>query len=185
MFYRTLQRQLAAHMNDTFGTREQHPRTTASLARQDRNQRRQARLATKVKQALCKYRHGSLHLFLTTAISGTPRRRTPQMQPDEHLDLDIGSLHALDWAERAWLHQAMDDLNTVLRNTLVARTEYEDYMQTRGIVINVEQHERRRRAHSLILGTLWALLYEMKRVSGCMLQLAQETIQYTVGFEML
>ena len=106
------------------------------------------------------------------------------MRPDEYLELNDDSLHELDWAGKAWLRAAMDDFNTVLKNTLAARNEYEDYMRARGIVVNVEQHERRRRAHSIILGTLWALLYEMKRVGGCMLQLAQETIQYTVGFEM-
>ncbi len=50
MFYRTLQRQHAAHMNDTFGTRQQPPiRTTAARDRQDRNLKRQARLAAKEK----------------------------------------------------------------------------------------------------------------------------------------
>ena len=66
-------------MNDTFGTKQPHPPTPAFLARQDRNKGRHARVAAKVKQALRKYRHGSLHLFLTAAISGTPRRRTPIM----------------------------------------------------------------------------------------------------------
>ena len=79
---------------------------------------------------------------------------------------------------------AMDDFNTVLKNTTAPRTDYEEYMRTLGDIGNAGQHERRRRAHSIILTTLWALLYEMKRVNGCMLQRAQETIQYAVGFDM-
>ena len=106
-------------------------------------------MAAKVKQALRKYRHGSLHLFLTAAISGTPRRRTPLMEPDEHLDLDVESLHELDWAQRGWLRVAMDDFNTVLKNTTEPRTGYEDYVHTLGQIRNAHQHERRRRAHSI------------------------------------
>ncbi len=101
MFNRALQRQLAAHMNDTFGTKQPHPPTPALLQRQENNKRRHARVAAKAKQALRKYRHGSLHLFLTAAIFGTPRPRTPSMQPDEHLELNDESLHELDWQERS------------------------------------------------------------------------------------
>jgi hypothetical protein len=94
------------------------------------------------------------------------------MRPDEYLELNDDSLHELDWAGKAWLRAAMDDFNTVLKNTTVPRTDYEDYIRTAGTNMNGEQHERRRRAHSIILGTLWAILYEMRRVGRCMLQLA-------------
>jgi hypothetical protein len=111
------------------------------------------------------------------------------MRPDEYLELNEPSLHELDWAEKAWLRAAMDDFNTALKNTTEARLEYETYVQNlvyrdAGDIINVEQHERRRRAHSIILTTFWTLLYEMKRVNGCMLQRAQEFIQHAVGYDM-
>ena len=125
IFHRALQRQLAAHMSDIFGTKQTHPTTPAILARQDRNKRRHARVAAKVKQALSKYRHGSLQHFLTAAISGTPRRRIPQIQPDEYMALAVESMHELDWAERGWLRLAMDDFNTVMTNTTAPRTGYE------------------------------------------------------------
>ena len=178
MFHRTLQRQLAAHMSDTFGTKQTHPTTPAILARQDRTKRRHARVAAKVKQALSKYRHGSLQYFLTAAISGTPRRRTPQIQPDEYMALEVESMHELDWAERGWLRVAMDDFNTVMNNTTAPRTGYEQYIRTSQDTGNAGQHEmnltlRRCRAHSVILTTLWALLGQMKRVNGCMLQHAR------------
>ena len=180
MFHRTLQRQLAAHMSDIFGTKQTHPTTPAILARQDRNKRRHARVAAKVKQALSKYRHGSLHYFLTAAISGTPRRRTPQIQPDEYMALEVESMYELDWAERGWLRLAMDDFHTIMTNTTAPRTGYEQYIRSLKN-IGDEQHEisltlKRRRAHSVILTTLWALLGEMKRVNGWMLQHAQETL---------
>ena len=72
----------------------------------------------------------------------------------------------------------------MLNNTTQPRTDYEEYMRTLGDIGNAGKHERRRRAHSIIITTLWAFLCEMKRVNGCMLQRAQETIQYAVGFDM-
>ena len=76
------------------------------------------------------------------------------MQPDEHMDLDVESLRELDWAERGWLRLAMDDFNTVMNNTTAPRTGYEQYIRTLEDIGNAGQHERRRRAHSIILTTL-------------------------------